>query len=73
MLIDSCNKATTPVSAQAVECRASSDCNGLPGDVLGRVTTGKECCVDNPNALAYVSGEEGCVPCVGEHHADGEM
>ena len=49
-----------------VQCRASVDCDGAPGDDLG-VTTDRGCCVDNPNGLAYtMGGGEICTPCIGE-------
>ena len=51
------------VHAQVV-CRASTDCNGAPGDDLG-VMTIKECCLNTPNSLAFSEGEF-CTPCIGE-------
>ena len=69
LLIDLCNKVTVSVRAQAVnvQCKASLDCNGALSNDLGLVATARECCLDNPNALAYVSEEGICVPCVGEY------
>ena len=58
--------AVISVKAQQVVCRASVNCNGQPGDDLGEMTD-SECCIDNPNGLAYsVPGEESCTPCIGE-------
>lgn len=53
--------------AKTLQCRASSNCNGSPGDDLGTVATATECCVENPDGLAFVSDEESCIPCVGEY------
>ena len=49
-----------------IECRASVNCNDVPGDVLERVATGSQCCLDNPNALAFRTAEGTCEPCVGK-------
>ena len=48
-------------------CRASVNCIGGPGDVLGEAANGEGCCLDYPNALAYNPiGSEDCIACVGE-------
>ena len=47
-----------------IVCRASADCNGAPGDVLGMKTI-KECCLNTPNGLGFSDGEL-CSPCIGE-------
>ena len=49
-------------------CRASFNCDGRPGDVLGFVLGERSCCLDFPRALAFVDGEGNCVPCIGEWH-----
>ena len=50
-----------------VVCRATVNCTGGPGDDLGDTTT-RDCCVNNPRGLAYVTNinEGTCIPCVGE-------
>ena len=49
-----------------VMCRASVNCAGGSGDVLGVMTLGN-CCVNNSRGLAYNPiGSERCVACVGE-------
>ena len=48
---------------QLVLCRASVNCTG---NDLGTAMDGRSCCLDNPRALAYVSNDGSCVPCVGE-------
>ena len=47
-------------------CRASTNCNGVPGDDLGPVADPRDCCLGNPNGLAYVPREGVCIACVGE-------
>ena len=61
-----CNIITVSVRSQPVDvqCSASLNCTGQ-GDDLGNITE-RECCVDNPRGLAYVSREGICVYCVGE-------
>ena len=51
---------------QLVSCRATATCNGALGDDVGMAVDGRGCCVDNPRALAFLSSEGSCVPCVGE-------
>ena len=55
------------VRGQVVVCRASSNCDGQPGDDLGVAVDGEGCCLGNPDALAYTApGSEECTACVGE-------
>ena len=53
------------VSVQAqdlVSCHSSVGCDNEIG-----VTTARECCVENPDGLAYtIPGQEICTPCVGK-------
>ena len=46
-------------------CRASTDCNGGPGDDLGLMTR-EQCCFNTPNGLGF-SNAEFCSPCTGEY------
>ena len=56
----------TSVRGQLTSCRASFDCNGAPGDDLGSVTDPRDCCLGNPNGVAYIPREGACIACVGE-------
>ena len=56
--------ATVHAQVNTVVCRASTDCNGAPGDNLGIVTV-EDCCLNIPNGLGYSEGEI-CSPCIGE-------
>ena len=48
-------------------CRASVNCAGGAGDDLGVAVDGRDCCLDNPRALAYSPlGSEECIACIGE-------
>ena len=54
-----------PDTGVPVPCRASVNCAGGPGDDLGMMTP-RDCCVVNPQGLAYVPREGACIACVGE-------
>ena len=55
---------TVSVQAQNVSCSFSVDC---VGGGLG-VMSARECCVDDPNGLAYnIPGTEICTSCIGEY------
>ena len=57
-----------PVRGQKVQCRASFNCAGGPGDDLGMAASGEDCCLGNPNALAYSPQDsEDCFACIGEY------
>ena len=57
---------TVSVRGQVL-CRSSFNCAGGPGDVLGVAMDEASCCLDNPNALAYIPlGSDECIACVGE-------
>ena len=53
------------VQSQEVVCRASTNCNGAPGDVLGVMTIEKCCMNDTINSLGFSEGNI-CSPCIGE-------
>ena len=57
------SQPVTPVQSQDMMCRASSDCNGASGDVLG-VMPIEECCLNTPDGLGFSEGDT-CLSCIG--------
>ena len=57
------------VRGQLVSCRASPNCAVGDGDDLGLAANGSDCCLNNPDAMAYSpQGSENCFPCIGEYY-----
>ena len=56
-------QAAEPQHDVKVLCSSTVSCSG--GDEIGLMTA-RECCVKNPNGLAYKHANDSCSPCIGK-------